>query len=231
MTIAKERYGTGRNQIPPYSKGEEVANMVTHIVGGAFAVFVLFACVIKAAFHHYPLGIVTAFIYGISMVVVYVISSIYHGLDAESSFFGKVIMRNIDHCDIYGLIVGSFMPIVLDGVRKMNPTIAWISFGISLFTAVVGIVFTAIDFEKYKAFSYGAYFICGWSVIMTVKEMLNAYSIEFLILLIVGGIVYTSGMIFYVLEDKGVKYAHSIFHIFILGGSIIQFIPIFKYCF
>lgn len=226
-----ERFGIGRNQVPPYSRGEEIANMITHICGVAFAVFVLFACIIKASFNHNVLGIVSAFIYGISMIVVYVISSVYHGLDSESAFHGKVVLRTIDHCDIYGLIVGTFTPIVLDGIRESNPKMAWISFGIVFVTAIVGIVFTAIDFRKFSAISYSAYFICGWSVIITLKDMFYAYTLEMPVLLLVGGVVYTLGMIFYVLEDKGIKYAHSIFHIFILGGSIIQFVPIFKYCF
>ncbi len=226
-----ERFGTGRNQIPPYSKGEEIANMVTHICGAAFAVFALFACIIKASLNHNILGIITAFIYGISMIVVYVISSIYHGLDTDDAFLGKVVMRTIDHCDIYGLIVGTFTPIVLDGIRRVNPVMAWVSFGIVLLTAAVGITFTAINFEKFSAVSYSAYFICGWSVIITVKDMFLVYRLEFIILLLIGGLVYTLSMIFYVLEDKGVKYAHSIFHVFILAGSIVQFIPIFKYCF
>lgn len=229
--LEDERYGSGVKQVPPYTRGEEIANMVTHIVGGVFAAFVLFACVILSAWKHNVIGIVLGMLYGISMCLVYIISSVYHGLDPEKKFKGKVIMRTIDHCDIYALIVGSYMPIVLGGIREVNPTMAWVSFGIVMATAVVGVTFTGINFEKFSKISYACYFITGWGVLMTIKDMLHAYPLEFLVLLLVGGVVYTSGMIFYVLEDKGVKYAHSIFHIFILGGSIIQFIPIFKYCF
>lgn len=218
-------------KLPEYSKGEEVFNMVTHIAGSAFAVLALILCVVFAALHKNPLGILSGILYGTSMIIVYVISSVYHGLNPKRAGIGKRVMQVLDHCDIYGLIIGTFAPIVFSGLRKANPLLAWISFGIVCLVSVIGIVFTAIDFKKYKVVSYGAYFVAGWSVLMTVREIYRAFPPEFLILLITGGAVYTLGMIFFALGSKKHKYCHSIFHLFILAGSIIQFIPIFKYCF
>ncbi|MGN1418459.1 MAG: hemolysin III family protein, partial [Acutalibacteraceae bacterium] len=99
--------------LPPYSKTEETANMVTHILGGVFAFFSLMMCVGYAAWHKNVYGVVSGLIYGISMIVVYVISSVYHGLDPERAYKGKVVLRVLDHCDIYGLIVGPFAPLAL----------------------------------------------------------------------------------------------------------------------
>ena len=217
-------------KLPSYSRGEEIANMVTHIAGAAFAIVSLLLCVIFSAWSKNIPGIISGLIYGISMTVVYVVSSVYHGLDEQAAFIGKRVMQVIDHCDIYGLIVGTFSPIVLCGLIKTNPVLAWTSYGIVLITSVIGIVFTAIDFHKFKAVSYGLYFVSGWSVLMTVKVMYETFSLSFIVLLICGGAVYSLGMIFFVLETKHHRYCHSIFHLFIIGGSVLQFIPIFKYC-
>lgn len=229
VAIMKKPTNRSRS-LPTYSKTEEIANMITHILGGVFAFFSLVMCVGYAGWHKNAYGVVSGLIYGISMIVVYVISSVYHGLDPDKAYKGKVVLRVLDHCDIYGLIVGTFAPIALTGLRKVSPVTAWVSLGLVLLTAIIGTVFTAIDFSKFKVISYGAYFVAGWSVIMTVKQMLEAFSAEFIVLLIVGGVVYTSGMIFYALQCKGYKYCHSIFHLFIFAGSVIHFFAIFKYC-
>ena len=216
--------------LPRYSKNEELVNMITHIAGGVFAFAVLILCSVFAAWHKNTAGVISGIIYGISMMIVYVVSSVYHGLSAQKAYSGKVIMRIIDHCDIYGLIVGTFAPIALTKLMKTSPTTAIISFAAVCVTSIIGVVFTAIDFSKYKIISYGAYFFAGWSVILTARQLLTAYSWEFIFLMIIGGAVYTLGMIFYVLESKNYKYSHSVFHMFILAGSVIHFIAIFKYC-
>lgn len=219
-----------RRKLPDYSKGEEIANMVTHIVGAVFALVCLLLCITFAAWNKNIPGIISGLIYGISMMVVYIVSSIYHGLDEKYSFIGKRVMQVIDHCDIYGLIIGTFSPIVLCGLVKTRPVLAWTSYGIVLVTSIVGIIFTAIDFHKFKWVSYSLYFVSGWSVLITIKAMYDTYGLSFFILLIAGGIVYSLGMIFYFLQTKNHKYCHSVFHLFIIAGSVIQFIPIFKYC-
>lgn len=219
-----------KRKLPEYSKGEELANMITHLVGGCFAFACLLVCTGYAAWHKNIAGVVSGIIYGISMITVYVISSIYHGLSPDSALRSKKIFQVIDHCDIYGLIVGTFAPIALTGMRQSSPVVAWVSFAVVAVTSTLGLVFTAIDFKKFRVISYSAYFVSGWSVLLTVKTMLATYSKEFVILIIAGGAVYTLGMIFFWLETKKKKYCHSVFHIFILAGSIIHFVAIFKYC-
>lgn len=224
------RTAVNDRKLPEYTKSEELFNMITHIIGGAFALSILIVCCVFAALHNNVPGIISGVVYGLSMITVYVVSSVYHGLDAKRSHRGKRVMQIIDHCDIYGLIIGSFAPIALTGLRERNPVLAWVSFGIVCAVSVIGIVFTSIDFTKYSVVSYSAYFLAGWSVLMTVRELHAAFSKEFIVLLITGGIVYTAGMIFFVLEQKKYRYCHTIFHLFILAGSVIHFIAIFKYC-
>ena len=216
--------------LPDYTEGEEIFNMVSHIAGGAFAVCALVLCVVFAAVHKNVYGIITGAVYGVSMIVVYVISSVYHGLDGKKAATGKRVMQIIDHCDIYGLIVGTFAPVALTRLRENYSFAAWLSFGVVCAVCVTGIVFTSIDYTKYRIVSYGSYFVSGWSVLMTIKYLMLSYSKEFIILLIVGGAVYTLGMIFFVMQIKNVRYSHSIFHLFIVAGSVIQFIAILKYC-
>lgn len=220
----------GKHKLPRYSYNEEKMNMITHTVGAVYGLAVLLICVGRAGWHRNLAGILSGTVYGMSMLVVYCISSVYHGLDPKKSLKGKIIMRVIDHCDIYGLIAGSFAPVALTGIRRVNPTVAWIAFSLVCVTSVIGIIFTAIDMSKFKVISYGAYFLAGWGVIFTIKWMRLAYPKAFIIMLIAGGAVYTSGMIFYGLQKLGYKYSHGVFHIFILLGSIVMSVPIIQYC-
>ena len=118
----------------------------------------------------------------------------------------------------------------MTGLRELYPKTAWITFAVVWGFCILGTVFTAIDFKKYGPLSYGCYFVAGWSVIVALYAMWMTYGTAFLVLLLLGGVAYTSGMVFFVLQTKGMKYGHSIFHLFILAGSILQFIPILKYC-
>lgn len=219
-----------KHKLPRYTYNEEKLNMITHIIGAVYGLIVLILCVARAGWHRNLAGILSGTFFGLSMIAVYSISSIYHGLDPKKSLKGKIVMRIIDHCDIYGLIAGSFAPVAMTGLRKLNPYVAYISFGIVCLTSIIGIVFTSIDLSKYKAISYASYFIAGWGVLFTLRWLLKAYPKAFMIIIIAGGVVYTSGMIFFALHRKGYKYFHGIFHIFIFLGSLIMSIPIIIYC-
>lgn len=219
-----------RIKLPSYTRSEEIMNMATHIVGGAFGIVSLIICLITSGLHQNIPGIVSSVLYGISMITVYTVSSVYHGLSPEKSEKGKKVMRIIDHCDINFLIVGTYAPIALTGLLKIKAPIAIVSFAIVCLTAVVGIIFTAVNFERFKKLSYAVYFIAGWSVLATTKYMIKAFSPSFFILIVAGGIAYTLGTVFYVMQKKGYKYCHGVFHIFIVLGSVIQFIPIIRFC-
>ncbi len=212
--------------LPTYTKGEEIFNMVSHIVGGAFGIVTLVLCVIFSAIHRDGYAVISSIIYGISMIVLYTMSSIYHGLKPERK--AKKVFQVLDHCSIFLLIAGSYTPFCLVTFREYNPILGWTIFGIIWAMAILGITLNAIDIKKYKIFSMICYLGMGWCVIFTVNLLPKLLGIPGLILLVTGGIAYTIGAILYGIGKKK-KYIHSIFHLFIVLGSILQFFSIFLY--
>jgi len=209
-------------KLPNYSRGEEIMNMVTHIIGGAMGIAVLTLCVIRAALRGNVYGIVTSAIYGTCMVTMYTISSVYHGLKPN---LGKKVMQIIDHCTIYFLIAGTYTVVLLSSLRTLYPKLAW---GIFIFEwALTGLaaVFTAIDHNKYGAFSMVCYIGMGWAIIPFWRQVLDAMGKGGFGLLLAGGIAYTVGSILYGL-GRTRKWMHSIFHIFVILGSLLQFFAV-----
>ena len=133
--------------LPNYTRGEEIANMVTHIVGGGLGVIILFMCVIAAALKDNLWGVAGSIVYGFSMIALYTVSGVYHGL---KPCFGKKVMQVVDHCTIYLLIAGTYTPILLSAMRPVYPKIAWFVLIAEWLLAGLGAVFTAIDHNKYK---------------------------------------------------------------------------------
>lgn len=199
--------------------------MISHIVAGAFGVAALVLCVVFSALHGDPWAVVGSAIYGASLVVLYTMSSIYHGLVPEGA---KKVMQVLDHCTIYFLIAGTYTPIVLCNIRRVSPPWAWTLFGIVWALAAVGVVFTAIDHKKYSKFSMTCYIGMGWCVVIAAKVTLQAIPLMGIIWLLLGGIAYTIGAVIYVIGKKR-RYMHSVFHIFCLLGSVCQFFCIFFY--
>ncbi|MBQ4104766.1 MAG: hemolysin III family protein [Clostridia bacterium] len=211
--------------LPDYTRGEEIFNMVSHIVGGAFGVVALVLCVVYSAIKGDPWAVVSSAIYGASMIILYTMSSVYHGLVPETA---KKVMQVLDHCTIYFLIGGTYTPIVLCSIRRTSPGWAWTIFGIVWALAAVGIVFAAIDHKKYSKFSMACYIGMGWCILIAGKVTLQAVPLQGLLWLLLGGIAYTIGAVIYVIGKKR-RYMHSVFHIFALLGSILQFFCIFFY--
>ena len=136
-------------ELPAYTKGEERFNMISHIVGGAIGVVALVLCVVVAALHGNGWGVVSGAIFGVTMILLYTMSSVYHGLREG---MGKRILQVIDHCTIYSLIAGTYTPILLSAMRPIDPVSSWILFAIVWSLAIVAIVLTAIDLKRYQAF-------------------------------------------------------------------------------
>ncbi len=213
--------------LPNYTKGEEIFNMVSHIVGGAAGIAVAALCIVKAFLNNDAYQIVSAFIYGFSMIILYTMSSIYHGLIHVTA---KKVFQVIDHCAIFLLIAGSYTPIALCSVREYNTALGWSLFGFVWGMAVLGIVFNAIDLKKYALFSNICYIAVGWCVIFIVNQIIKAISISGFWWLLAGGISYTIGAVLYGIAGRyGYKYVHSIFHLFVIMGSILQFFAIIFY--
>lgn len=211
--------------LPDYTRGEEVFNTVSHIVGGSFGIIALVACVLRSALYGDAWGVVGSAIYGASMILLYTISSVYHGLHHPMA---KKVMQIIDHCTIYLLIGGTYTPILLCAIRPVSPGWAWTLFGIVWGLAAMAATFTAIDLKKYAVLSMICYIGMGWCIVVAADIAFRAIPLPGLLWLLAGGIAYTIGAVLYGLGKKH-RYMHSVFHLFVVAGSILQFICVLFY--
>ena len=211
--------------LPDYSRGEEIMNMVTHIVGGAVGIVALTLCVIFAALRDNIYGIVTSAIYGATMVTMFTISSVYHGLKPN---LGKKVMQVIDHCTIYFLIAGTYTVIVLSAIRPVYPKLGWGLFSFEWAMVAIATTLTAIDLKKYEVFSMICYIGMGWAVIPFWRQTLEVLTGPGFLLLLSGGIAYTVGAVLYGLGSKH-KWMHSVFHIFVVIGALLQYFAVLLY--
>lgn len=212
-------------ELPPYTKGEEIFNMVTHIVGGALGIAATALCVIFAALRHSVYGIVSGAIFGVTMIVLYTMSSIYHGLRPNRA---KKVFQIIDHCSIYLLIAGTYTPFTLCLLREYNTALGWIIFGVIWGLAALGITLNSIDLKSFRVISMILYIGMGWCIIFTAKIIYTSIGSIGFWLLLSGGIAYTIGAILFGFTKK-VRYIHSVFHIFVVIGSLLHFLCILIY--
>lgn len=211
--------------MPDYTRGEEITNMTTHIVGGAVGILILVFSILIGVAHHDPWAVVSGSIYGASTIALFAVSSVYHGL---KDGMGKRVMQVVDHCTIYFLIVGTYTPVLLAGIRETNPVAAWVVFGIEWGCAALATVFTAIDLKKYSKLSMICYLAMGWAVVAVLKPTIAAMGIAGFGWLLAGGICYTVGAVLYGLGKKR-RYVHSVFHLFVNAGSLLQAVAILRY--
>ena len=197
-------------------------NMVTHIVGGGLAVIGMIACLIRAALYRNFWGVGTSLIYGVSLIAMYTISSVYHGLRTN---YSKKVMQVIDHCTIYFLIAGTYTVILLSALRTAYPKLAWGIFFFEWSLAALACTLTAIDLKRYSVFSMICYIGMGWAIIPFWRQVLTVLKPWGFGLLLAGGIAYTIGSILYGLGKKK-KWMHSVFHIFVVLGSLLQFLSV-----
>lgn len=222
-------------QLPSYTRGEEIFNMVSHIVGGAFGVISLIVCITMAIIRNNPYSLGGGIVFGLSMILLYTMSSLYHGL---VHIMAKKVFQVIDHCSVYILIAGTYTPILLNVIIPASPAagIFWLTFVWLL--AAVGITLKAVDLNRFKTTSFVIYLLMGWSIIFAVPSLIKSVGsfggviglrgpVAFALLL-GGGIVYTIGFVFFCIGSKK-RYIHSVFHLFVLLGSILQFLYIAIY--
>ena len=212
--------------LPTYTKGEEIFNMTSHIVGGVLGIVATILCVIFASLNRNVYGIVSGAIYGSSLILLYTMSSIYHGLSPK--LFSKKVFQVLDHCTIFVLIAGCYTPVALCNIREINPVSGWSIFGFIWALAIIGIILNSIDLKKFKVFSMICYLLMGWCIIFRLDLLLQSVDPVGITLLVAGGIAYTIGAILYGI-GKNHKYFHSIFHLFIVLGSLLQFFCILLY--
>ena len=211
-----------KKPLPKYTLGEELMNSISHCVGTLLGIAALVLCVVRAALRIESVGatgVVGAAIYGSTLVILYCMSTLYHALTNKTA---KMVFRVFDHTSIYLLIAGTYTPITLVTLRGAK---GWVLFGIVWGIAVLGITLNSISIEKFKVFSIISYIVMGWAVVFGGKDILSSISQIAMIFLLIGGACYTIGIIFYAM--KKIKWMHSIWHFFVLAGSITHFFAIF----
>ena len=211
--------------LPDYTRGEEIMNMVTHIVGGGLGVLILLACLIKGILARSALDVVGSAIFGGAMIVLYTMSSVYHGLRGGTS---KKVMQIIDHCTIYFLICGTYTPIMLSGFVPVYPLLGLGLLAAEWALAILAATLTAIDLKKYNIFSMICYIAMGWGIIFFLPQAMEVMTKPGFLLLLSGGIAYTVGAILYGIGSK-TRWFHSVFHIFVVLGSVLQAMAIIMY--
>ncbi|MBR3164209.1 hemolysin III family protein [Candidatus Saccharibacteria bacterium] len=222
----ERRTKLAERNLPDYTKGEEVFNMVSHIVGGGFGVVGLVLSVVLAALRNNVTGVVAAVIFGTSLIMLYTMSAIYHGLSPRLK--AKKVMQIFDHLAIFILIAGSYTPITLCAIVPEAAALGWSLFGIVWGVSALGIVLNAIDLKKYARFSMACYLGLGWCVVVSFPVLMARLPLAAIALLLAGGVAYTVGAVLYLLGAKR-RYMHSVFHVMVVIGSILHGLMIMLY--
>lgn len=210
---------------PDYSPKEERLNSASHAVGVVCALVMLWLSVRASLQSQSTIALVSSTVYVLSVLVMFLVSSIYHGLPKGTA---KQVMRVVDHCDIFFTIAGTYTPIMLLGVLKINPTMAWAIFIAEWIFAVIGVILNAIDLKKYAKFSMVCYLAMGWCVVLTLRDAILSMTWPGFSWIIAGGVAYTIGAMLYLVGKKK-PYRHFLFHIFVLFAAVIQFIGLYLY--
>lgn len=209
-----------------YSTEEEVWNASTHALGIIFSISALSVIVTLASIYANAWSIVSCAIFGASMLFVYTASSFYHAIPFERT---KRILKKIDHIAIYYLIAGSYTPYLLVSLRSTSPISAWIIFAIIWTLAILGTILKICTISSgTKWWSIGLYLLMGWLVVSVLGKLLSVLPTSGLVFLVLGGLFYTSGILFYVRKSR--KFSHAIWHIFVLLGTIMHFFSILFSC-
>ena len=209
--------------LPVYSAAEELMNTLTHALGGLLGLVALELCVRRAAAWRGPAEITGAAIYGCCLIVLYSTSSVYHGLRPSTA---KKVMQVLDHCAIYFLIAGSYSVVCLGVIRRTSPVLGWGILGLEWGLCAVATVLTAIDLKRYRVFSMVCYIGMGWAIIPVAPLLVRIMGPAGFALLLAGGISYSLGAVLFGLKKK---WMHSLFHIFVVLGSVLQFFAFYGY--
>lgn len=208
------RLSTARDQ----TSREEVANAVTHGIGAILSLACLSVAVTFAAIRNDVWSIVSVSIYGMSMFILYLCSTLYHAIRTPRV---KEILNIFDHSAIYLLIAGSYTPFCLGGIRPYSPGWAWSIFGVVWAIAIFGIAFQCLFVNKYPIFSTATYLVMGWMVLVAIYPLWMAMGATAVLWIAAGGIIYSLGVVFYAMRN--VKYMHAVWHLFVLGGTLAHY--------
>ncbi len=212
--------------LPTYTRGEEIFNMVSHIVGAPLGIVAIVLGVVFSAIRGNGYGVASSIVYGVTLILLYTMSSIYHGLNPKLK--AKKVFQIIDHCSIFLLIAGTYTPFALCTLREYSTAIGWTVFGVVWGLAILGITLNAIDLKKFKVFSMICYLTMGWCIIFRIDIIFKSLGPVGFALLLLGGIVYTVGALFYGIGKKH-KWMHSVFHLACVIGSLLQLLCVLIY--
>jgi len=208
--------------LPHYTPAEEMTNTLTHGAGFLLGIAALILCLLRS---DGKIAIVASAVYGSSLILLYAVSSVYHGL---KPCLGKKVLQVIDHCTIYLLIAGSYTPIVLIALRPVYPKIGWGLFILEWTLSALATALTAIDLKKYGKLSMVFYIGLGWAILPFLPQTIQVLGQRGFFLLLAGGISYSLGAVLYGIGSK-VRWMHSVFHIFVVAGSALQFLAIYNH--
>lgn len=212
---------TAGKAVTTQSRGEEFANTLSHGMGALLALVGAFPLAVRGLRSGSPKAAFCLIAYGLSLVLLYTASAIYHGVSAPKA---KRRLRIMDHCSIFVLILGTYLPMSL---LVIGGPIGWALFFTNTVLGVIGITLNAIDLQRFDKVSLVLYALMGWLVVLAMRYIVLALPPAGLLLLVAGGVAYTAGIFFY--RAKG-RYMHFVWHLFVLAGSILQYACIALYC-
>ncbi len=201
--------------LPKYSIGEEIANSIIHGVGALLAIAACVLLIVTSSFTLDPYKIVSSSIYGATLIIMFTMSTLYHALTNEKA---KFVFRVFDHNSIFILIAGTYTPIAL---VTLNGALGWVIFSIVWAVTILGVVLNSISVERFKKFSLVSYIASGWCIIIAAVPFVQKMAPGGVWFILLGGLAYTLGIIFY--RMKSVKYMHTLWHVFVLLGAILQY--------
>lgn len=207
-------------KIPNYTLGEELINSISHGIGAALSIAALVLLIIRS---NTLMGLLTSLVYAISLILLYTISCIYHALSPR--LVGKKVLRVLDHCNVLLLEAGTYTPICL---CLFSSPLSWIMFGIVWGITLIAIIFNAMDVDRYQGVSVACNLILEWAILFVIHPLINSCAIRGVVYLILGGVMYSIGAILYGIGAKK-RYMHSVFHFFVLAGSLFHFFMIYFY--
>lgn len=210
-----------RHKLIEYTLGEEIFSAISHGVGAVFGVFATIYMVVISALYGNIWAVVSSAVYGATLIILFSMSTLYHAISNKTA---KLVFRILDHSTIFLLIAGTYTPISL--ITLKGP-LGWVIFGVEWGVAIVGIILNAISIEKFKVFSMIGYIVCGWMVVIAAVPLFNSMAFSGIMYMLGGGLFYTIGLVFYKLKD--VRYMHSVWHLFVLIGAILQYVGVAYY--
>src|SRR5690625_3591499 len=204
-----------------FSRKEEILHAITHGIGAVLSIAGLVLLIIFSSFSGNPWKIVSVTIFGLTMLLMYLSSTIVHSLPEGRS---KNIFQIFDHSAIYIFIAGTYTPFLLVHLRGIT---GWLLFGIVWGIALIGIIFKVFFVKKFLLLSTFFYVLMGWLIVFAWHPLASTMNEQGIRLLIIGGVIYTIGTLFYVIRK--IPYHHVIWHIFVILGSVFHFFAVFYY--